>query len=68
MMKKLTMLTAFLFTVFLVPFSTVLAAGGGGGEAAEGAAEPSGLLIFSLAILSFVTLIYMIFLNFSDHN
>ncbi|OLO42519.1 hypothetical protein BTR23_00435 [Alkalihalophilus pseudofirmus] len=66
MMKKLTMLTAFLFTLFLVPVSTVLAAGGG--EAAEGAAEPSGLIMISLTVLSFVTLIYMVYLNFSDHN
>ncbi|WP_216829198.1 hypothetical protein [Alkalihalobacterium elongatum] len=66
MIKKLTMLTAFLFTVLLIPVSSVLAAGGG--EAAEGAAEPSGLILTSLAILSFVTLVYMIFLNLTDHN
>ncbi|MDE5411869.1 MAG: hypothetical protein LPK26_05760 [Bacillaceae bacterium] len=66
MIKKLTMLTAFLFTLLLLPVTTVLAAGGG--EAAEGAAEPSGLIMTSLAVLSFVTLAYMIFLSLTDNN
>ena len=69
MFKKLSMLTAFIFTVLLLPISNVLAAGGGGeeGHAAEAAAT-SDLLFYSLAVLSIVTLVYMCYLMFTDNN
>lgn len=64
MFKKLSFLSAF-FTVFFVPMMA-LAAGDAAEEAAH--AEPSPLFITILAVLSFVTIVYMVFLTVKDHG
>ncbi|WP_017727976.1 hypothetical protein [Halalkalibacterium ligniniphilum] len=67
MAKKFSITTAFLFTFFLLPLQVALAAGNG--EAEEAAhAEPSGFLISALAIMSFATLIVMIYYMFRDNG
>ncbi|WP_088102159.1 hypothetical protein [Halalkalibacter urbisdiaboli] len=66
MLKKISMLVACLLTFFVIPFQVALAAGGGGEETAH--AEPSGMLITLLGIMSFATLIVMIYYSFRDNG
>ena len=65
MLKKISVLTACLLTFFIVPFQVALAAGSAE-EAAH--AEPSGMLITLLTIMSFATLIVMIYFSFRDNG
>ncbi|WP_100407259.1 hypothetical protein [Bacillus solitudinis] len=67
MLKKLSVLAACLLTFFVVPFQVALAAAGGAAEEAAHA-EPSTLLVTLLTIMSFGTLIVMIFYSFRDNG
>lgn len=62
MIKKLSVFAAFIVSLFFVPM-IALASG-----AAEEAAKTSPTFIASLAVLSFVTIIYMIYLSIKDHG
>lgn len=62
MLKKLSAFAALMFTLFFVPMMAFA------NEAEEAAVEASPTFITILAVLSFATLIYMIFLNVKDHN
>lgn len=67
MLKKLSIFSALMFTLLFVPI-TAFAAAGGGEEAAAAHPEVSGTFYAALAIMSFVTLIFMIFLTVKDNN
>lgn len=56
-----------MFSVLLIPATSILAAGGGGGEEAAHA-EPVGMVYYVLATLSFLTIIYMIYLSIRDNG
>ncbi len=66
MLKKLSALT-FMFLILIAPISVFAAAGGGGAEEAAHA-EPTGLVMILLTILSFATLIYMVYLTVTDNG
>ncbi|KHF40290.1 hypothetical protein [Halalkalibacter okhensis] len=66
MKKKISLVTAVLFVLFLLP-AQVLGAGGGGAEEAA-SSEPSGMLVLALTIMSILTLITMIFFSFRDNG
>lgn len=63
MLKKLSAFLALMFTLFFVPMMAFA-------ETAEvqDAVEASPTFITILAVLSFATIIYMVFLNVKDHN
>ncbi|MCL7745963.1 hypothetical protein [Halalkalibacter alkaliphilus] len=63
--KKISVLTAIMFVLFLLPVQ-VLGAGGGSEEAAS--SEPSGMLVLALTIMSILTLVTMIFYSFRDNG
>ncbi len=63
----MSLLGACVLTLLVVPVQ-VLAAGDGAGAEEAAHAEPSGLLISVLAIMSFATLITMIYFSFRDNG
>ena len=65
--KMMSLLGACVFTLLFVPIQ-VLAAGDGSGAEEAAHAEPSGMLVATLAIMSFATIITMIFLSFRDNG
>ncbi|MBP3950640.1 hypothetical protein [Bacillus suaedae] len=65
MKLKWSAITAIFVTMLFIPIQ-VLAAGGGAAEGAH--EEPSGLLMTSLIILSFATLIFLVFLELRDNG
>ncbi|MFC0559934.1 hypothetical protein [Halalkalibacter alkalisediminis] len=64
--KLLTLLTTMVLAFVIVP-GQILAAGGGGAEDAAHA-EPSGLLLATLTIMSILTMVVMIFFSFRDNG
>ncbi|GAE34611.1 hypothetical protein [Halalkalibacter akibai] len=64
--RMIRLLSAIVLAFVIVP-GQVLAAGGGGAEDAAHA-EPSGLLMVTLTILSILTLIVMAFFSFRDNG
>ena len=67
MLKKLSIFTALMFSLLLVPIQA-FAAGGGGEEAAAAHPEISATFYAALVIMSAVTLIFMIFLTVKDNG
>lgn len=65
--KLMSLLGACVFTLLFVPVQ-VLAAGAAEGAEEAAHAEPSGLLLTALAIMSFATLISMIYFSFRDNG
>lgn len=64
--RLVTLVSAIVLALAIVP-GQILAAGGGGAEEAAHA-EPSGLLLTSLIIMSILTLVVMIFFSFRDNG
>ncbi len=64
--RLFTLVSIIVFALVIIP-GQILAAGGGGAEEAAHA-EPSGLLLAALTIMSILTLVVMIFFSFRDNG
>ncbi|ARK30359.1 hypothetical protein [Halalkalibacter krulwichiae] len=65
-MRRLCTLLSAILLAFVIAPGQILAAGGGAEDAAH--AEPSGLLLATLTIMSILTLVVMIFFSFRDNG